>query len=797
MRFSKSWIDEWVDTGISADQLSDIITMAGLEVDTVEKVAGDFDHVVVGLVAECADHPNSDHLHVTKVDIGNGDLLDIVCGAPNCRKGLKVCVSLVGAHLPGGLEIKPTKLRGEPSNGMLCSFKELGVDLPSNGIIELPEDAPLGMDIREYFGWNDSSVEVDLTANRADCLSIIGLAREISVLTGKPYKMPEFTRAKATLSDTFPINIHDFKACPKYYGRVFRGLNVKAQTPMWMQEKLRRCGLRSVDPIVDVTNYVMLELGQPLHSFDLDKLKGSLNIRFANEGEKMVLLSGQEAALTPDTLIIADENGPQAMAGIYGGINSGVSETTANVLLECAYFAPDAIKGRAREYGLATDASHRFERGIDYNIQELACERATQLLLDICGGEAGEIIRVESADNLPKPKSISLSMKLVNRVIGNNIVNADQVFKILNDLGIETRKVADDQFESVSPSWRIDIEIAEDLIEEVARIYGYNNIPNLPPQAGLRMIKSSMTDLPLDRIKSTLVNRDYNEVVTYSFVQEDKMKVAFPDVAPIIVPKPITAEMNAMRVSLLPGLLDVVAYNNSRQQNRVRIFESGLKFIPEQGAEFGIRQVPVLAGAVSGLANDEQWAVSNRNVDFYDIKGDLEAVLGLTQQSERFSFVPCNIPALHPGQSARILLDGNEVGFIGLVHPTVQKAYGVKFKTFIFEIEQSAILKTLIPEYKPLSKFQANRRDIAVLVDKNIPAADIINEIKVVNCHQISKVCLFDLYEGDNIDMAKKSLAISMILQDNNKTLEDSEINALVDKVVDTLKNKFGAALRD
>ena len=310
MRFSKSWIDEWVDTGLDADQLSDIITMAGLEVDTVEKVAGDFDHVVIGQVVECADHPNSDHLHVTKVDVGSGELLDIVCGAPNCRKGLKVCVSMIGAHLPGGIEIKPTKLRGEPSNGMLCSFKELGVDLPSNGIIELPEDAPLGTDIREYFGWNDRAVEVDLTANRADCLSIVGLAREIAVLTGKQYKMPEFTRAAATLKDTFPIKIHDYSACPKYYGRIFRGLNVKAATPVWMQEKLRKCGLRSVDPIVDVTNYVMLELGQPLHSFDLDKLKGSLNVRFAQKGEKIVLLSGQEAELTPDTLVIADENGP-------------------------------------------------------------------------------------------------------------------------------------------------------------------------------------------------------------------------------------------------------------------------------------------------------------------------------------------------------------------------------------------------------------------------------------------------------------------------------------------------------
>lgn len=797
MRFSKAWIDEWVDTGINVEQLADLITMAGLEVDSIEGVAGEFNHVVVGKVVECADHPNSDHLHVTKVDVGTGELLDIVCGAPNCRQGLKVCVSLVGAHLPGGIEIKPTKLRGEPSNGMLCSYKELGVDLPSNGIIELPEDAPLGQDIREYFGWNDHAVEVDLTANRADCLSIIGLAREISVLTDREYKLPEFTKATPTLKDQFPIHVHDFKACPKYYGRIFKNLNVKAPTPLWMQEKLRRCGLRSVDPIVDVTNYVMLELGQPLHSFDLDQLSGSLNIRFATEGETMTLLSGQEVKLTPDTLVIADEKGAQAMAGIYGGLNSGVSENTKNVLLECAYFSPDAIKGRAREYGLATDASHRNERGIDYNIQELACERATQLLLDICGGETSEIIKIESSEALPQAHTISLPMSLVHRVIGENIVTADEVFKILNKLGIETKRVSDELFEAVSPSFRIDIEIAEDLIEEVARIHGYNNIPNLPPRAQLRMIKSSMTDLSLDRIKSTLVERDYNEVITYSFVQADHMKEAFPNIDPIIVPNPITAEMNAMRISLIPGLLGVVAYNNSRQQNRVRIFESGLKFIPDQNAENGIKQIPMLAGAISGLAQEEQWGLNNRNVDFYDLKGDLEALLSLTSQQDQFRFEVADLNALHPGQSAKIFFKDQEVGFIGLVHPTVQKIYDLKFKTFVFEIELSALTKTQVPEYKPLSKFQANRRDLAILVDRDLPANNLLDVIKCVDCHQIHSVNLFDLYEGDNIDNSKKSLAISMILQDANKTLEDAEINALVEKVLEQLKSKFGAILRE
>ncbi len=797
MRFSKAWIDELVDTGLTSSQLSDVITMAGLEVDTVEKVAGDFDHVVIGEVKECANHPNSDHLHVTKVDVGSGELLDIVCGAPNCRAGLKVCVALVGAKLPGDFVIKPAKLRGEPSNGMLCSFKELGVDAPSEGIIELPFDAPLGQDVREYFGWNDEAIEVDLTANRADCLSIIGLAREISVLVNKPYKMPEFTNAKATLSDVFPVKIADTKACPRYYARVFKGLNPKAKTPLWMQEKLRRCGLRSVDAIVDVTNYVMLELGQPLHSFDLGKLKGGIEVRFAKQGEKLVLLSGEEVELRPSTLVICDETGPQAMAGIFGGKNSGVSSDTKNVLLECAYFSPNAIKGEAREYGLATDASHRNERGIDYNMQEFACERATQLLLDICGGEASEIIKTEDIAALPKADPIKLNMKLVNRVIGDNIVNSDQVTDILNRLGIKTEKGSDSDFVSYGPSWRIDIEIAEDLIEEVARIYGYNNIPNLPPKANLSMIKSSMTDLKLDVEKSVLVNRNYNEVVTYSFVDEKKMAVMFPEQTPVIIPKPITADMNAMRLSILPGLLQVVAFNNAHQQNTVRIFESGLKFVPNSSAEFGISQVKMLSAAICGEATSEQWSEPNRVVDFYDIKGDLEAILDLTDDKDNFSFVPCDCPALHPGQSATIMYHEKPVGVVGLIHPTVQKKYGVKFKTYVFEIEQSAISKTKVPVYSELSKFPANRRDIAVVVDENVQANDILSAIKGISSDLIRNVNLFDLYRGESVGENKKSLAISLILQHQDRTLEEAEISEVVSKVVKVLEEKYQAVLRE
>ena len=801
MKFSKSWIEQWVSTGLSAGELSDLITMAGLEVDTVEKAAGDFTKVVVGQVVECADHPDSDHLHVTKVDVGSGELLDIVCGAGNCRQGLKVCVALVGAELPGDFRIRPAKLRGVPSNGMLCSFKELGVDLPGDGIIELPADAPLGQDVREYFDWDDALIEVDLTANRADCLSIIGLAREIAVLTGRSFTMPAFETPQAALTDTFPIEVKDPAACPRYCGRIFRGLDLNARTPLWMQEKLRRCGMRPVDPVVDVTNYVMLELGQPLHAFDLAKLKGGIEVRFAREGEKLKVLSGETLDLRTSTLLIADSTGPVALAGIYGGADTGIGPDTTDILLECAYFSPDALKGEAREYGLATDASHRNERGIDWSIQRLACDRATELLLAICGGSCGPVNCVESPSDLPVSREIELDMSLVDRVIGPGVVTADETFRILNELGITTERRSDPQkgeiFVSRSPSWRIDIAIAEDLVEEVARIHGYNNIPNAAPRADLTMLPSSMTDLPVSRLADVLAARGYREVITYSFVDREKMASMFPGEDPVIIPRPITADMSAMRVSLLPGLLQVTAFNNARQQSTVRIFEYGLKFIRDPSQPHGIAQVKMLAGAVSGLICPEQWGMASRNADFFDVKGDLECLLELTGRRGSFSFVPLDVPALHPGQSAAVLCDGRQVGVVGMIHPTVQKKYGVRSRTFVFEIELDVLSRTVIPEYREISKYPANRRDIAVVVDETVPAADLVEAVKGCSPEMIRSVRLFDLYAGEGVGQGKKSLALSMVLQDQNATLEEEAMSRTVEGVLEVLRTRFGAVLRE
>lgn len=519
MKFSENWVREWVNPSISTEQLCDQITMLGLEVDGVEKVAGDFTGVVVGEVVECAQHPDADKLRVTKVNVGGDRLLDIVCGAPNCRQGLKVACATEGAVLPGDFKIKKTKLRGQPSEGMLCSFSELGIDVDADGIIELPLDAPVGTNLREYLDLDDKAIEISLTPNRADCLSIAGVAREVGVVNKQVVNQPHFDAVPATISDKVQIELKAPEACPRYLLRVVKNVNVKAQSPIWLQEKLRRCGIRSIDPIVDITNYVLLELGQPMHAFDASKVSQPVQVRLANNGEELVLLDGTTAKLQPNTLVIADQTGPLAMAGIFGGQASGVdAETTKDVILEAAFFAPLAIAGRARQYGLHTDSSHRFERGVDFTLQRHAMERATALLLEICGGEAGEICEVVSEQYLPKVNEVTLRREKLDSLLGHHI-ETETVTEIFERLGFAV-KYANDVWTVTSASWRFDIEIEEDLIEEVARIYGYNSIPNNAPLAHLRMRKHKESDLDLSRIKTALVDADYQEAITYNFVDQ-------------------------------------------------------------------------------------------------------------------------------------------------------------------------------------------------------------------------------------------------------------------------------------
>ncbi|MDP9767886.1 phenylalanine--tRNA ligase subunit beta [Kosakonia cowanii] len=795
MKFSELWLREWVNPAVDSEALSGQITMAGLEVDGVEPVAGAFHGVVVGEVMECAQHPNADKLRVTKVNVGGDRLLDIVCGAPNCRLGLKVAVATVGAVLPGDFKIKAAKLRGEPSEGMLCSFSELGISDDHNGIIELPADAPIGTDIREYLKLDDNTIEISVTPNRADCLGIIGVARDVAVLNKSPLNEPEIAPVAATINDTLPIVVEAKEACPRYLGRLVKGINVSAPTPLWMKEKLRRCGIRSIDAVVDVTNYVLLELGQPMHAFDSDRLEGGIVVRMAKEGETLVLLDGNEAKLSTDTLVIADQKNALAMGGIFGGEHSGVNSETKNVLLECAFFNPLSITGRARRHGLHTDASHRYERGVDPQLQYKAMERATRLLLDICGGEAGPVIDVTNEASLPKRATIRLRRSKLDRLIGHHIAD-EQVSDILTRLGCEVT-AGQDEWLAVAPSWRFDMEIEEDLVEEVARVYGYNNIPDEPVQAGLIMGEHREANLSLKRVKTMLNDKGYQEVITYSFVDPKLQQLIHPGEEALVLPSPISSEMSVMRLSLWTGLLGTIVYNQNRQQSRVRIFETGLRFVPDTQANLGIRQDVMLAGAICGNRYEEHWDLAKNSVDFFDLKGDLESVLELTGKTGAIEFRAETNPALHPGQSAAIYLKDKRIGFIGVVHPELERKLDLNGRTLVFELEWNALADRAVPQAQEISRFPANRRDIAVVVNENVPAADVLAECKKVGANQVVGVNLFDVYRGKGVVEGSKSLAISLILQDTGRTLEEEEIAATVARCVEALKERFQASLRD
>ncbi len=795
MKFSEYWLREWVNPAISTEQLCDQITMLGLEVDAVEAVAGAFSGVVVGEVVECAQHPDADKLRVTKVNVGGERLLDIVCGAPNCRQGLKVACAVEGAVLPGDFKIKKTKLRGQPSEGMLCSFSELGIRDDHSGIIELPLDAPIGTDLRDYLGLDDNAIEISLTPNRADCLSIAGIAREVGVINRMAVNVPTIEAVPATISDKVAIELHAPEACPRYLGRVIRNVNVNAQSPLWLQEKLRRCGIRSIDPIVDITNLSLLELGQPMHAFDAAKIDGAIQVRMAKAGEELVLLDGSTAKLQPNTLVIADQKGALAMAGIFGGEASGVSRETKDVVLEAAFFAPLAITGRARQYGLHTDASHRFERGVDPQLTRQAMERATALLLAICGGEAGEIVEAVSPEFLPKSNQVTLRRSKLDSLLGHSIAT-ETVSDIFNRLGFESR-YADDVWTVQSPSWRFDIEIEEDLIEEVARIYGYNSIPNNAPLAHLQMKGFPEHLLEALRVRTALVDSDYQEVITYSFVDPKVQQLLHPNQDALILPNPISSEMSAMRLSLLTGLLETVVYNQNRQQSRVRIFESGLRFIPDSQAENGVRQEMVLGAVIVGDKRPTHWEHKAENVDFFDLKGDLERILSLTNARNRLQFIAKSYPALHPGQSAAIMLDGQEIGFIGAVHPKIAQQLGLAGKPIVFELAWSAIAERVVPSAKEISRFPANKRDIAVVVDVETAAGEVLDLARQAGGAKLVAVNLFDVYQGVNLESGKKSLAMSLTIQDTEKTLEEEEINAVIQAVLKALAERFNAYLRD
>lgn len=793
MKFSETWLREWVNPSLDSAELCEQLSLAGLEVDGIEPVAGAFTGVVVGHVVECGPHPDADKLQCTKVDVGADELLDIVCGAKNCRQGLKVAVATVGALLPGNFKIKKSKLRGQPSHGMLCSSSELGLSEESDGIMELPEEAPVGHDFRSFLGLDDNTIDIDLTANRADCLSLAGLAREVGALNRITINKPVWHKAEVTSTAQRSVHIAAAEACPRYVGRVLKGVNINTPSPLWLVEKLRRSGLRSVDVVVDVTNYVMLELGQPMHAYDLAKISGDIQVRFANPEEQMTLLDGQQVNLTEDDLLIADEKHALGLAGIFGGKDSGVNKQTQDLFLEAAYFSPLAISGRARRFGLHTDASHRFERGVDPQLQVDAMERATGLLLDLVGGEAGPLTVVEHGEQLPVHHEIHLAKPAIRQILGIEIADHD-VEDILHRLGMAV-KPGNDGWLVTSPSYRFDIEIREDLVEELARVHGYDQIPAIAPTTQLRMTERTEGLLDEVRIKQLFVDRGYQEAITYSFVDPDVQQRLFPEQKAKILPEPISQDMSAMRVSLLPGLLQALKYNLNRQQTRMRLFETGLRFtLNEQGE---LTQTPMLAGLIAGPRFGDHWQLGNEVVDFYDIKGDLEALLSLTGQLGSYAFQAAEHSAMHPGQCAAISFNDEVVGHVGALHPEMAKNLGIKAKVFVFELPLAAVSQRQIPVGRTVSRFPANRRDLAFVVEQSVAAADVLKLIEKIGGNQLVGLNLFDFYTGPGIADDKKSLAIALTMQDSERTLEEAEINAIVERVVTAVTEQFNASLRE
>jgi len=791
MQISEAWLRELVNPPITTEELVEQLTMAGLEVDSVKPVAAVFSKVVVAEVMVMEQHSNADKLKVCQVAVGEAELLQIVCGAENVRVGLKIPAALVGAVLPGDFKIKKSKLRGELSLGMLCSEKELGLAVDADGLMELASDAPVGKDIREYLALKDSVIELDLTPNRADCLSVEGVAREVSVLNQIEWSPVSHSMAKITNDTVIDVTVEDKNACPRYLGRLIQGINPAVETPLWMKERLRRSGIRSISAIVDVTNYVLLELGQPLHAFDADKISGSITVRVSKKGEELALLNEQTIKLDGVALVIADDKQPLALAGVMGGIASSVTQQTKNIFLECAFFTPTAIAGKARHFGLHTDSSHRFERGVDFSLQERAIERATQLIVEMSGGNVGAISEVSTIDALPSRSSVTLRQERIKKVLGIAMPDSE-VVRIFEGLGM-TVKTESDAWKITPPDCRFDIEIEADLLEEVGRIFGYNNLPNSHLFMRSELNNAEEAILPISRVEDLLVDKGYQETITYSFVDETMQNSIAPDDEFVRIKNPISSELAVMRTTLWCGLLNAALYNLNRQQNRLRLFETGLRFIKKSD---GIIQQKMISGLLMGGVFPEQWAEKSRKVDFFDLKGDLEAIFHLTGCQVEYSAT--KHPALHPGQCAEVLnSDGNKVGLVGMLHPSLEKLLGFENQVYLFELEQELVLNKQIPKFEALSRFPLVRRDMALIVEEKIST----NEIKrcIINCNEIKikETLIFDIYRGEGVKEGCKSVALGLILQDYTQTLTDSEIDAIFTRVLERLNIEIKAKLRD
>ena len=795
MRVPYSWLAEWVNVPWSARELGSRLTMAGLELDALEPAAPPFSDVIVAEILSAERHSQADKLQVCRVSRGSGEPLQIVCGAPNARAGLKTALATAGAHLPGDLNIKAAKLRGVESFGMLCSAKELGLSEGPAGILELPADAPVGRSLRDYLQLDDTVLELNVTANRGDAMSIIGVAREVAALTRAPLTGPHIDPVAPAHRDTFGVHLDSPAACPKFVGCVIRGVDNRAATPLWMRERLRRAGVRSISPVVDVTNYVLLELGQPMHAYDLAKLRGEIRVRLARPAERLILLDGKLIEADSDVLFITDREGPVGLAGVMGGERTAIGAETTDVFLEVAYFAPEAVRGRARRWGMLTDASQRFERGVDPAGQERAAHRAVALITSIAGGRTGPVEVSQSREHLPRWPAVLLRQSQLERLLGMPLGN-EQVTQTLKALQMSVAATAAG-WQVTPPSFRFDIGIEADLIEEVARIVGFDAIPETDARASQRFHRLPESRPREQSVLESLALRGYQEAITFAFVDPALQQRLFPDTRGIALTNPIASDLSVMRVSLWPGLLRVALENQRRQQGRIRLFEHGARFIPAAGA---VHEVDCLSGVTVGLRLPEQWALPKEmrtTVDFFDVKGDLEVLFAATGAPQSFRFEAAALSCLHPGRSARIWRGEQTVGWLGELHPTLVRELDFTYPPVLFELDFEPALRVQKPDYREVSRFPQVRRDLAVVVDEQVAFSALAERVTLSSSSLLRDLLFFDVYRGPGVEAGRKSVALGLIFQDISRTLTDEEVERLIAAIVAQLRVSLNARIRE
>lgn len=792
MKICEAWLREWINPSVSADELAAQLTMAGLEVDSVSPVAGQFNSIVVAKVLEATSHPQADKLTICSIDFGAEKPIQVICGASNVRAGLRVALALPGASLPNGMKIKETKLRGELSQGMLCSVSELGLQESSEGILELPDDAPLGVDIREYMVLNGSILDIDLTPNRTDCFSLLGVAREVATLNQLPFNARSYASQQPSHDEKLDVYLDEPQACPQYYGRVICDLDPHATTPFWMLERLRRAGIRPIHPVVDVTNYVMIELGQPMHAFNKQTLDGSIHVRYSQKGETLVLLDSQAVNLQEGTLLIADEAKPLAIAGVMGGSESAIQDGVTDIFLESAFFNPRLMAGVARRYGLCTESSQRFERGVDPAIQVHAIEYATALILSIAGGKVGPLVLTQVPSELPPVNNIDFYPSHVERLTGVVVAESDML-STLRRLGM-TVDAESLPWKITSPSHRFDIALDVDIVEEIIRIYGYDKISTQPMVLTLQPGVVEPLELLTQKMGLTLSSRGYHEIISYTFADPDIQQAICPDAKPLTLLNPISQELSQMRTSLWPGLIASLVYNSNRQQSLIKIFESGVIF---DNSDDILKEKACIAGLIAGEVGTLNWCELTRPLDFYDLKGDVQTLLASLNIDDLY-YVEASHPGLHPGQSAQIFMGDLCIGWIGSLHPQLMDALDLSLDVVMFEIMLDKLVKKKRHLYKKISKFPSVRRDLSFLIGREVSAGAVEKAVRAtVGNDWLKGFDVFDIYSGESIPADKKSLAIALTLQDDHRTLVDDEIKQVIDAIIKKLNHDFSILLRD